>query len=325
MAKNCLTVSETLGNTKPGSSQDREKKEEKKSRIAASKKWTFTYFYGNEKEMSDCLDKIKKLGEYYVGEEICPTTQKKHLQGFVNFTKACRPIETIGIKSIHWEKMKGSIEQNYEYCGKEGKVHTNMAGPYKIIDPMEGLTPNKTQQQVLEWVNGPKDRRTINWICDDGNSGKTTVAFHICLKHNAIMLSGKGNDIKSGVASHVEKGRGLDIALFHFVRSQEQYISYEALECIKDGIFFNGKYESGMVKYNPPIVIVLANFPPELDKLTQDRWNVVDYRRLRTKKLDHEACGAQSSDEEEEVVRVTKTKYRCKSSEMSTHNQDIPH
>ncbi len=54
----------------------------------------------------------------------------------------------------------------------------------------------------------------------------------------------------------------------------EDYVSYQALEEIKDGIFFSGKYEGGMKIFNSPHVICFANFSPAEHKLSGDRWVV---------------------------------------------------
>jgi len=73
------------------------------------------------------------------------------------------------------------------------------------------------------------------------------------------------------------------MAIFGYARSKENYISYEALEEIKDGLFFSGKYESGMVCINPPHVVVLCNFAPDESKLSKDRWVI--------KNIDHDYDG----------------------------------
>ena len=43
--------------------------------------------------------------------------------------------------------------------------------------------------------------------------------------------------------------------------------------------FYSPKYEGGMIDGPPPHVLVMSNDPPDLDKLSKDRWNVkcVDY------------------------------------------------
>lgn len=51
--------------------------------------------------------------------------------------------------------------------------------------------------------------------------------------------------------------------------------SAKALEAIKDGLFFSGKYESGMTNtWAAPIVIVFANRKPVTSAFSSDRWRV---------------------------------------------------
>lgn len=53
-----------------------------------------------------------------------------------------------------------------------------------------------------------------------------------------------------------------------------EYVSYSALEELKDGIFFSGKYESSMVMTNNLHIFVFANFEPDRSKLSKDRWEI---------------------------------------------------
>lgn len=146
-----------------------------------------------------------------------------------------------------------------------------------LIDPLKDITLLKWQREVYNIIKGPPDARTIHWICDPvGQRGKTVFAKHLCINHpNTIYVQGKASDIKCAVAKMVmEKKMMPKIIIFGITRSNENFVSYEAIESVKDGIFFSGKYESGMVMYNYPHVIVLANFGPDLNKLSMDRWNV---------------------------------------------------
>ena len=94
------------------------------ARIAASKYWCFTSF---EMNLQDLISEWAPGSgiKYIIGEENCPKTGKKHLQGFVGFPKKCRPLETWRhLKISHWEKCKGSEYQNVKYCSKNGNfVH----------------------------------------------------------------------------------------------------------------------------------------------------------------------------------------------------------
>ena len=56
-----------------------------------------------------------------------------------------------------------------------------------------------------------------------------------------------------------------------FTRSQEQFVSYQAIEEVKNGILFNNKYEAKMVVFNNPHVVVFSNFEPDYKALSSDR------------------------------------------------------
>lgn len=104
------------------------------------------------------------------------------------------------------------------------------------------------------------------------------MAKHLCIKfpNEIVFCSGKASDIKFAVSTHINEGKLLTACIFHFTRTQEQYISYEALESVKDGIFFSGKYESKQCIFNSPHVIVFANFPPDKNNLSLDRWKITE-------------------------------------------------
>jgi len=36
----------------------------------------------------------------------------------------------------------------------------------------------------------------------------------------------------------------------------------------------NTKFETGLKVFNPPHIVVLANFPPREEKLSADRWKI---------------------------------------------------
>ena len=58
-------------------------------------------------------------------------------------------------------------------------------------------------------------------------------------------------------------------------RSTRGSISYSTLESVKNGLVCNTKYETGVKAFNPPHIIVFANFPPEkVEELSADRWKI---------------------------------------------------
>lgn len=200
-----------------------------------------------------------------------------HIQGCAEFKNA-RAFSSLHrmVPKAHWEKAR-DWDSLVAYCQKsDSRIEgpSNCIGlPVPVIDYWDDSRASDWQREVLETVAGVPDMRKIHWFVDSvGNSGKTTIARHICLTYStAIYLGGRPSDIKSAIASLDVKPT---ICIFDLCRTQEQRVSYQALEEVKNGIFFSGKYESGMVVFNIPHVIVFSNFRPDLSALSDDRWDV---------------------------------------------------
>jgi hypothetical protein len=146
------------------------------------------------------------------------------------------------------------------------------------VDPLEGFQLRPFQLEIKEMIQTKPDPRKILWYWDSkGNIGKTTIAKHLCMKdETCIYVSGKAADIKSMIQVMKAKGKDVNTILFGIPRFSQDYVSYSALEELKDGIFFSGKYEAGMVIMNTPHIIVMANFAPDESKLSADRWDIRD-------------------------------------------------
>ena len=52
-------------------------------------------------------------------------------------------------------------------------------------------------------------------------------------------------------------------------------ISYATIEGVKNGKLFSGKYEGVTLQFAPMPVVVFANFEPETNGLSRDRWNII--------------------------------------------------
>lgn len=251
----------------------------KKSRVNPSKKWVFTLNNYTDVQMVLLKQRLETLGEkYIVGKEVgeCGTP---HLQGWVQFKNRVRPITAIGIKEIHWEKQKGSNQQCIDYCQKEGNVWiVKDCGDVKrrIKDPLEGKELYPWQQFVLDLIKQEPNDRDIYWFWEpDGNIGKTSFVKHVLIHNNdCTVVDGKVADAIHGVTEMVRRGKDPRVVFMDIVRTQEGRISYSAIEKIKNGMFFNTKYETGMVLYDCPHVIIFANWEPDTYALSKDRWQI---------------------------------------------------
>lgn len=72
----------------------------------------------------------------------------------------------------------------------------------------------------------------------------------------------------------LDAGNPLELVVIDIPRCNENKVSYQAIEDLKNGMLFSTKYESAMCVFDAPHVLVFANFPPERAKLSADRWDV---------------------------------------------------
>lgn len=208
------------------------------------------------------------------------TTGTEHYQGVIQYRHQVAFKTLKGIEpTIHWEPCR-NLRASLAYSTK---ADTRVSGPWCV-----GWNPGEQIRTLLEsnfsdWqrdlhrlVGGDEPHpRFIYWCWEQrGGVGKTAWCKWAAVHRSALVLGGKSADIKFGVAQRVRERGGLGLAIFHFTRTVESYVSYEALEAVKDGIFFSGKYEGGMVVYDTPHVVCFANFPPDIGKLSVDRWRI---------------------------------------------------
>ena len=146
---------------------------------------------------------------------------------------------------------------------------------FEAIPPKEMILElNPWQRALLKEVTSEADDRKIIWFYDPiGGMGKTTIAKYLARNHGALVVSGK----KADILHAYDKQK---IVIFDYTRSMEGFISYSAMEEIKNGCYFSSKYHSQMViREGNCHVVVFANWVPEFDKLSADRW---DFRPVST-------------------------------------------
>lgn len=108
--------------------------------------WCFTQFikkpeFDNAIEASNHISEeehiqnIKEKFQYIIyGREKCPTTEKKHLQGYCYFKngKSMSAVKRLfADNTIHLEPSKGSVAQNIKYCTKSKDFWLWATRPFK--------------------------------------------------------------------------------------------------------------------------------------------------------------------------------------------------
>lgn len=131
--------------------------------------------------------------------------------------------------------------------------------------------PHPWQKAIMDIIDGPVHDRKVMWIVDRaGGKGKTYLAKHFVSQNGAIYFTG------GKIADCIYAWMGQSPVIFDFSRDQSDRIQYGLIEQIKNGIVFSHKFESKMKYFKAPHVVVFSNFMPDLTKLSEDRWHIVD-------------------------------------------------
>lgn len=208
-----------------------------------------------------------------------------HIQGAIWFADVMRQ-STLkkSFPRAHLEVIHNK-QAALEYARKDktwdGKIRKNAGLRPKILSPLQGKELFPFQKDVLNiFEEKCEDDRKIHWFWErEGCKGKTSIAKHLCIEYPDILyVSGAAKDIKCAVVLWMKEHesslpRGF---IFNYPRESEGYVSYAALEEIKDGFFFSPKYESGQCIFNPVPVVCFANFSPKLKGVSADRWIIHD-------------------------------------------------
>jgi len=247
--------------------------------ISPSIHWCFTLNNWNEDNLAYLSAIVPQLCKSaIIGSEV-GESGTPHLQGYVEFKKKARPMGFFSaLKTIHWEKCKGSKEDNIKYCSKEGKVVYTLNCDVVIKKPIKIITNLYAWQKDIEnMILTDPDDRSVHWYYDKkGNIGKSAFIKYCVVKHKALFCSGgKMSDIMNLVFN--QDMDTCNCVLFDIPRANEGHVSYSALESIKNGMVCNTKYETGVKIFNAPHLVCFANFKPDdMTKLSADRWHIVN-------------------------------------------------
>lgn len=269
--------SKILGNTGPKSNP--------------AKCWIFTLHLKTDKgrwnSITSWWEQIQKKRSifkmYRFAMEYGESGLKPHIQGAFILHKKLRMGQLKNIlldDTIHLEIMKGTWGDQ-EYCGKEGhELYTNDRKVQLISKDILW----DWQLEVISWFENYCDMfdRKVHWIKGDCQ-GKSMVCKYLIDNEDSIVVEGKNNDILYGISEYVKQhGNSPKIVIVDIPKCNQGAVSYQALEKIKNGFFFNAKYESTMCRFDPCHILVMSNEDPELHNFIQDRWLLY---RVEDKKL----------------------------------------
>lgn len=241
--------------------------------------WGFTFNNYEQRHIDDLDAYFRQIcTDFIFQEEIGLKCGTPHLQGAIRLKKGMRFTEFTPDKRINWIPQKSL--NNIQYCCKEdsskkpgGRVC--YMGNYKPKDELKLITPNKWWQiEILNILNTEPDDRKVHWYWSkEGGVGKSQFAKYLVAKKNALFFEeGKKADIMKLIFDAPEER--LQKIVIDVPRDNGNKVSYKSIESIKNGMIYSSKYEGGYKLFNAPHVIVFANEPPEMNRLSNDRWYI---------------------------------------------------
>lgn len=134
------------------------------------------------------------------------------------------------------------------------------------------------QSYVTRSISNPDDRK-VTWVYDsDGGSGKSTFAKWLSTSPETFYIDGGKKEEILFLIKEEHKTLLIDIP-----RSGKDFVPYGLIETFKNGIWTTNKYEGNRVaRKDPGAVCVLANFWPDVTKLSKDRWDIIEISADKT-------------------------------------------
>lgn len=248
-------------------------------------RWVFTLKSNNrdDRDVRDVLLDISK--EFYFQLE-----QGKGKDGYLHY-QGCLALKQrermsgvknlIGFNDIHLEPCRDWFAAK----AYSQKLETRVGGPWSHLTPkldpkfqLQKVDFHKWQSRLYRKLLTEPDDRTIYWIYDEiGGQGKSKFILHMVDNHAAARFnSGKESDI--AYSYNNEK-----LVLFDFQRAKG-HVNYSTMEDLKNGHLFSGKYESKAKRFNPPHVMVFANWLPDFTSMSMDRWKIYKLKNLKLRR-----------------------------------------
>lgn len=166
-----------------------------------------------------------------------------------------------------------------KYCSDKDKRKGRVwANAWNISSDVNALTYDQLrpwQKEIYDNLLTEPDDRTINWVCDTaGNQGKTALCKSIIANFTDVLFLSSSNT-KDACHQIIKREKPYKIALVNLPRQAEGHVSYAAYESIKDGLVYSGKYDGGHKLFRSPHLYIFANWKPDVQALSQDRWNII--------------------------------------------------
>lgn len=149
---------------------------------------------------------------------------------------------------------------------------------YPALNVVEGELRPYQQHLVDRLALPPCDRKIIFVVDERGNTGKTwfTKKYMSLFPDSVQQLSvGKRDDIAFAI------NESKRVFFFDLPRSSAEFLQYTVLEQLKNQAVMSNKYQSrNKVLEHIPHVVVFMNERPDMNKLSSDRYEIINWRTI---------------------------------------------
>lgn len=281
--------------------------------LSKSRSKRFKFVWNNYGECDVAfLKSWDEVSYIHFAKEVAPTTGMKHLDGYFEMKK----VVTL---NVLWKKFpktwirvaKGNVDQNVDYSSKEegesfvrgepmkshggarrgaGRPRPEGAEEFRrevierlLVDEYTNVLWSVWQAEALRIIEAERSDRLVHWFWEpEGNRGKSYLAKYVVMKEaGVIVCDGKKDNIFNQVNTMMEAGIEPRIVIMDIPRQMEGKINMGVIEALKNGMIYSGKYEGGVCCFRSPVVLCFANFKPEVEGLSMDRWNIRDIREFQ--------------------------------------------
>lgn len=238
-----------------------------------------------KKALIDALGELK-TDQYVIGEEIGLESGYEHYQIRVHFKKPYTLNELIEFNKRHGMTGRWSPTskngKNFDYVEKEGKFYRSWEGALAKYHDMD-LLP--WQYEMTGAIGESNDRNIIVCYDPNGNTGKSVLAKWLEVHHIMDVCpvsSGESGEYIAYCMGYQAKGYVFDIPKCETLKDKKQM--WKAIEQIKNGLLYDGRYSPRKTWIEPPSILVMTNDVPPFNHLSKDRWEMYELVR------DHEGA-----------------------------------
>lgn len=162
--------------------------------------------------------------------------------------------------------------KNFDYVEKEGNYYRSWE---KCISKWANIKLRPWQEQA-EYELIAQGDRCVSVIVDvKGNHGKSWLGKYLEANHKADYCpvnSGEAKDYVAYCLQYKARAYVFDIPRADTIKDKKQM--WKAIESIKNGCLYDGRYSPRKEWIDPPAILVFANEEPPYECMSADRWRV---------------------------------------------------